>query len=86
MAGRPREESTSDDDSAAPGDGDNGTRERRGGRRRTYNRRLDDKEVSPPYFETFDRIAKALEGIEELLRSRSVVLPDADVRERIDSP
>ena len=42
----------------------------RGSRRRTYNRRRDDTEVTPPYWETFDRIASALERIEGLLRER----------------
>jgi hypothetical protein len=59
----------------------NGASDRRSGhdRRRTYNRRHDD-EVSPPYFDAFDRIATALEHIEELMRVRSVVLPDAGGR------
>ena len=47
-----------------------GTQRRSGDRRRTYNRRRDDAEVSPPYWETFDRIASALERIEGLLRAR----------------
>jgi len=41
---------------------------RRSDRRRTYNRRQDDQEISPPYFEVFERIAVALEGIETALR------------------
>ena len=51
--------------------------DRRGGRRRTYNRRRDDSDVGPPYFEVFERIALSLEHIEEMLRARTVTLPDA---------
>lgn len=42
--------------------------ERRGapGERRRYNRRAT-SDVTPPYFETFERIARALEGIREEL-------------------
>jgi hypothetical protein len=58
--------------------------ERRGGRRRTYNRRSDDSEISPPYFEAFERIAVALEHIEQVLRSRSVTLPDVENRARAE--
>lgn len=42
--------------------------ERRPGERRKYNRRQSDSQPAPPYFETFDRIAGALEEIESLLR------------------
>lgn len=35
--------------------------------RRRYNRRQSDTQPAPPYFETFDRMATALEGIEETL-------------------
>jgi hypothetical protein len=55
-----------------------------GGRRRTYNRRSDDSEISPPYFEAFERIAVALEHIEQVLRSRSVTLPDVENRARAE--
>jgi hypothetical protein len=75
-----------------PGEsGDGGSRdaggapsERRGGRRRSYNRRLDDREVSPPYYEIFERIAVALEAIEDHLLHHELKLPDAgvEVRER----
>lgn len=47
--------------------------ERRGGtgERRRYNRRTT-SDVTPPYFETFERIASALEGIrDELAQGRS---------------
>ena len=47
------------------------------GERRRYNRRT--TEVTPPYFDAFERIAVALEGIRDLLVSRAVVLPrDSD--------
>lgn len=46
---------------------DPATRDRRStGDRRRYNRRSS-PEVSPPYFETFDRIAAALESIRDEL-------------------
>ena len=54
--------------------------ERRGGRRRTYNRRSDEHDPVPPYFEIFERIATALEGIEVLLRAGQVTLPDVETR------
>jgi len=68
------------DDDASEGEPQPRERRAAGGRRRSYNRRMEDREVSPPYFEAFDRIAVALEHIEELLRARYVKLPDADVR------
>jgi hypothetical protein len=55
-------------------------------RRRTYNRRADDREISPPYFEVFERIASALERIEALVRSGSLRLPDAPRVEHADRP
>ena len=55
-------------------------------RRRTYNRRADDREISPPYFEVFERIASALERIEALLRGGSVSLPDVTPRETVRRP
>lgn len=58
--------------------------ERRGGRRRKYNRRLDDQDVSPPYFEAFERIAIALEQIADLLGRMPVTLPDAGAEERAE--
>lgn len=54
--------------------------ERRGGRRRTYNRRSDEHDPTPPYFEVFERIATALEHIEGLLRTSEVTLPDVEPR------
>jgi hypothetical protein len=57
-----------------------GEPDRRAGRRRTYNRRTTDQEVSPPYYEVFERIATALEHIEALLQGEQVTLPDASVR------
>jgi len=79
MASRPRDPDASDDPSDAQ------QPQRRVGRRRTYNRRHDDTEVAPPYFETFDRIATALEQIEQLLRDRPVRLPDSGSRARADN-
>ena len=45
--------------------------ERRGStaERRRYNRRTT-SDVTPPYFETFERIAQALEGIRDELTQR----------------
>lgn len=60
--------------------GEPGPAERRGGRRRTYNRRSDDQDPSPPYFEVFDRIATALERIEAVLSTAQVTLPDVETR------
>lgn len=37
--------------------------------RRRYNRRTNDTEPTPPYYETFDRIASALEGIQRALEN-----------------
>ena len=44
--------------------------DRRQGERRRYNRRVRDN-GSPPYFEVFERIAKALEEIHQDLRSQA---------------
>jgi hypothetical protein len=57
-------------DTTAPGGPD-----RRAGERRRYNRRSSDTQVTPPYFEAFERIAIALEGIRDQLAARQVVLP-----------
>ncbi|MCU1602183.1 MAG: hypothetical protein JWO22_2892 [Frankiales bacterium] len=46
-----------------------------GGERRTYNRRQPPT-VTPPYYEAFERIAVAIEGIGSLLQQRQVRLPD----------
>jgi len=74
MSRTPRDDPS--DPEAASGS-ESSSERRRGGRRRTYNRRMDDHDVAPPYFETFDRIATALEHIEAILRSGHVRLPDA---------
>lgn len=42
--------------------------------RRRYNRRTVPSEISPPYYEVFERIADALEGIERELH-RAVLPP-----------
>lgn len=52
---------------ANPGDAQGVSPERLAERRR-YNRRQSDTQPAPPYFETFDRIAGALEGIEQILK------------------
>jgi hypothetical protein len=45
------------------------------GERRRYNRRST-SEVTPPYFETFERIADALEGIrDELAKGQATAEP-----------
>lgn len=49
--------------------------DRRANERRRYNRRRTD-EVTPPYYEAFERIAVALEGIRsELGARRQIALP-----------
>jgi len=53
-------------------------------RRRTYNRRTEDRELSPPYFEVFERIALALEHIDTTLTNSRITLPDAHVRPRAE--
>lgn len=62
-----------------PGEGE----QRMGIERRRRPRRGAD-EPSPPYFEAFDRIATALEGIEQALADRAgaIVMPDAGPLER----
>jgi hypothetical protein len=55
-------------------------------RRRTYNRRAEDREVSPPYFEIFERIAIALEQIAVTANSGRVTLPDVHARPPADQP
>ncbi len=47
--------------------------------RRRYTRRSVPAGI-PPYFETFERIAVALESIASLLEPRSVTLPDSQPR------
>lgn len=69
------------------GDGsDGGTPHRRVERRRTYNRRLEDREVAPPYFDVFERIAVALEHIEARMTAAQVTLPDVPVRPPAERP
>lgn len=74
-AGDPGDGGAGEAEATAPGEGE----QRMGIERRRRPRRGAD-EPSPPYFEAFDRIASALEGIEQALadRSGSIVLPDAD--------
>jgi hypothetical protein len=48
--------------------------ERRAGDRRRYNRRRAE-EVTPPYYEAFERMAVALEGIRSAMGSREIALP-----------
>ena len=50
--------------------------ERRHGDRRRNNRRTTDPQISPPYYEVFDRIALALERIESALSTSAT--PPAD--------
>lgn len=45
--------------------------ERRAGERRRYNRRRPEDAVTPPYYEAFERMAVALEGIREQLAGRT---------------
>lgn len=50
--------------------------------RRRYNRRSAAPAVSPPYYETFERIALALERIAQHLDQRQVRMPDTPLRRR----
>jgi len=50
-----------------------GSERRNADRRRTYNRRATDREISPPYFEIFERMASALEHIESILDKQTGV-------------
>lgn len=79
MSGAEQDHPSSDETAGAEGPAGTPV-ERRGGRRRTYNRRSDEQAPSPPYFEVFERIASALERIEVLLRSGQVTLPDVETR------
>ncbi|MCW2726606.1 MAG: hypothetical protein JWN35_3527 [Frankiales bacterium] len=45
--------------------------------RRRYNRRTQPQQPGPPYYEAFDRIATALEGIRSALEDRVITLPEA---------
>jgi len=66
----------------SPEGGDAGNR--RFTRDRRNQRRRHDDPGWPPYLETFDRIAAALENIEQLLRHRPVTLPDASRESRAE--
>lgn len=59
--------------------------ERRQQTDRRYNRRSPVSDVPPPYFETFDRIASALEGIERSVAQKVIDL-DARQRQRAGEP
>lgn len=76
----PRRRSAFDDASQADPQPD-ASGERRAGRRRKYNRRLEDQEVTPPYFETFHRIATSLEQIADLLGRMTAAPPQAGAEE-----
>lgn len=52
------------------------TERRATGERRRYNRRSV-AEASPPYYDTFERIAVALEGIRDALAERRDLRPPA---------
>lgn len=52
------------------------------GEQRRYNRRAPASDASPPYYETFERIAVALERIEQLLATRVIDLAAAEPREK----
>lgn len=90
MPGR-RGGSTFDDIPQADPEADSSS-ERRLGRRRTYNRRREDKDVTPPYFEVFERIAMALERIADLLgepppvdeQEPATTVPDPRAEERTE--
>jgi len=65
--------------------GDEGGAAKPAGERRRYNRRRPDSETTPPpYYEIFDRIASALEGIETTVRAGSTQAPSS--REESDRP
>lgn len=71
--------------SAPAGGGDGGepwTERRRTGEQRRYNRRSPVSDVSPPYYEAFDRIASALERLELLLGERTIRLEEPPRRGR----
>lgn len=72
-----------DTDAALPSDPAGGgggeeqwTERRRAGEQRRYNRRSPVSDVSPPYYEVFDRIASALERLEMLLGERTIRLEE----------
>jgi hypothetical protein len=53
---------------------------------RRYNRRPPVSDVQPPYFETFDRIATALEGIERSVAQRVIDLASHERQQATDNP
>ena len=59
--------------------------ERRARERRQYTRRGVPQVVTPPYFETFERIAVALESIAQQMGQRQVRMPDVAARPRTPS-
>ncbi len=61
------------------GDSRTGGEQRAPGERRRYNRRRTE-DVSPPYYEAFERIAVALEGIYGELARREIALPPTTTR------
>ena len=79
MRGAEQDHPSSGETRGGSGPGDRPV-ERRSGRRRTYNRRSDEHDPVPPYFEIFERIATALESIEVVLRNGQVTLPDVEPR------
>jgi hypothetical protein len=64
------------------GDGDQpgGEQQRTGERRRYQRRRTED--VTPPYYEAFERMATALEGIQRELTTRLEISLPPDVGSR----
>lgn len=58
------------------------TERRRAGEQRRYNRRSPVSDVSPPYYEVFDRIASALERLEMLVGERTIRLEEPASRAR----
>jgi len=64
---------------------DAGSAAKPAGERRRYNRRRPDSDTTPPpYYEIFDRIASALEGIESIVTAGSTQAPYP--REESDRP
>ena len=64
---------TSDEPGGGAAPGPRGER-RAPGEQRRYNRRAPTSDASPPYYETFERIASALERIENLIATRVIDL------------
>ncbi len=59
---------------------------RSGQDRRRYNRRTTSPEVAPPYYEAFERMAAALEGIRDQLARSEIVLPNGPERSPAPEP